>query len=119
MGEKLAQKWGQPVIVDNKVGASGNIGMAEGARAAPDGYTLVLAPAGNLTVNPALFFGGSISQKDFLPPITVHVVGLVLSQGELAGLSRATLYSCGDSLALDPPRNSRTVPGSRATIRAR
>src|SRR5918996_4226496 len=54
VGEKLAQKWGQPVIVENKVGASGNIGMAEGARAAPDGYTLVLAPTGNLTVNPAL-----------------------------------------------------------------
>jgi tripartite-type tricarboxylate transporter receptor subunit TctC len=55
VGEKLTQKWGQPVIVENKVGASGNIGMAEGARAAPDGYTLVLAPAGNLTVNPTLF----------------------------------------------------------------
>jgi len=55
VGEKLSQKWGQPVIVDNKPGASGNIGMAEGARAAPDGYTLLLAPAGNLTVNPTLF----------------------------------------------------------------
>src|SRR5919198_2366365 len=55
VGEKLSKKWGQPVIVENKVGASGNIGMAEGARAAPDGYTLVLAPAGNLTVNPILF----------------------------------------------------------------
>ena len=55
VGERLSQKWGQPVLVDNKVGASGNIGMAEGARAAPDGYTLVLAPAGNLTVNPTLF----------------------------------------------------------------
>jgi len=55
VGEKLSQKWGQAVIVDNKPGASGNIGMAEGARAAPDGYTLLLAPAGNLTVNPTLF----------------------------------------------------------------
>src|ERR1700740_1058603 len=55
VGEKLAQKWGQPVIVENKAGAAGNIGMGEGARAAPDGYTLVLAPTGNLTVNPFLF----------------------------------------------------------------
>lgn len=55
VGDKLTQQWGQPVIVENKTGASGNIGMAEGARAAPDGYTLVLAPAGNLTVNPTLF----------------------------------------------------------------
>jgi tripartite-type tricarboxylate transporter receptor subunit TctC len=55
VGEKLAQKWGQPVVVENRAGASGNIGMAEGARADPDGYTLVLAPTGNLTVNPTLF----------------------------------------------------------------
>ena len=49
------QKWGQPVSSTTRPGASGNIGMAEGARAEPDGYTLVLAPAGNLTVNPTLF----------------------------------------------------------------
>jgi tripartite-type tricarboxylate transporter receptor subunit TctC len=55
VGEKLAQKWNQPVIVDNRPGASGNIGMDEGARSAPDGQTLVLAPAGNLTVSPLLF----------------------------------------------------------------
>src|SRR4051812_1533778 len=55
VGQKLSEKWGQPVIVENKVGASGNIGMAAGAQAEPDGYTLVLAPTGNLTVNPILF----------------------------------------------------------------
>jgi len=71
VGEKLAQKWGQPVIVDNKVGASGNIGMAEGARAAPDGYTLVLAPAGNLTVNPALFPNLPFDTHRDLAPVTL------------------------------------------------
>src|SRR3954469_3385940 len=55
VGQKISEKWGQPVIVENKVGASGNIGMAAGAQAEPDGYTLVLAPTGNLTVNPILF----------------------------------------------------------------
>lgn len=68
VGEKLSQKWGQPVIVENKTGASGNIGMAEGARAAPDGYTLVLAPAGNLTVNPTLFPRLPFdTERDFTP----------------------------------------------------
>ena len=71
VGEKLAQRWGQPVIVDNKVGASGNIGMAEGARAAPDGYTLVLAPAGNLTVNPALFPNLPFDTQRDLAPVTL------------------------------------------------
>ncbi len=71
VGERLAQKWGQPVIVENKVGASGNIGMAEGARAAPDGYTLVLAPAGNLTVNPTLFPKLPFDTYADLTPVTL------------------------------------------------
>ena len=71
VGEKLAQKWGQPVVVENKVGASGNIGMAEGARAAPDGYTLVLAPTGNLTVNPTLFPKLPFDTSRDLAPVTL------------------------------------------------
>ena len=71
VGEKLAQKWGQAVVVDNKAGASGNIGMAEGARAAPDGYTLVLAPTGNLTVNPTLFPNLPFDTQRDLVPVTL------------------------------------------------
>jgi len=68
VGEKVSQKWGQPVIVENKAGAAGNIGMGEGARAAPDGYTLVLAPTGNLTVNPSIFPNLPFDvQRDFAP----------------------------------------------------
>src|SRR5438270_2160086 len=40
VAEKLSQKWGKAVIVENKAGAQGNIAMAEVAKAAPDGYTL-------------------------------------------------------------------------------
>jgi tripartite-type tricarboxylate transporter receptor subunit TctC len=71
VGEKLAQKWGQPVVVENKPGASGNIGMAEGARAEPDGYTLVLAPTGNLTVNPTLFPKLPFDTHRDLVPVTL------------------------------------------------
>ena len=70
VGQKLGEKWGQPVVVDNKVGASGNIGMAEVARAAPDGYTLGLAPTGNLTVNQFLFDLPFDTAKD-LAPVTL------------------------------------------------
>jgi len=70
VGQKLSEKWGQPVIVENKAGAAGNIGMGEGARAAPDGYTLVLAPTGNLTVNQFLFKLPFDTAKD-LAPITL------------------------------------------------
>ena len=55
LGPKLTEAWGQPVIVDNKPGAGGNIGMDLVAKAAPDGYTLVIGPTGNLVVNPHLY----------------------------------------------------------------
>jgi tripartite-type tricarboxylate transporter receptor subunit TctC len=79
VGDKLSQKWGQPVVVENKVGAAGNIGMAEGARAAPDGYTLTLAPTGNLTVNPSLFPNLPFdTAKDFTPVTMLAQVSNVL-----------------------------------------
>jgi len=71
VGEKLSQKWAQPVIIENKAGASGNIGMEEGARAEPDGYTLVLAAAGNMTVNPILFKNLRFDTYKDLTPVTL------------------------------------------------
>ncbi|HVO90758.1 MAG TPA: tripartite tricarboxylate transporter substrate-binding protein, partial [Casimicrobiaceae bacterium] len=55
VADKLAVSLGKAFIVDNKPGAGGNIGMEQGAKAAPDGYTLILAPAGNLTIAPSLY----------------------------------------------------------------
>ena len=63
--------WGVPVVIENKAGAAGNIGMAEGARSAPDGYTLVLAPTGNLTVNPVLFPKLTFNTSKDFAPVTV------------------------------------------------
>jgi tripartite-type tricarboxylate transporter receptor subunit TctC len=71
VGQKLSEKWGVPVVIDNKPGASGNIGMTAGIHAPADGYTLTLAPAGNLTVNPTLFSNLSFDVKRDIAPITV------------------------------------------------
>jgi len=54
LGNELSQKWGQPVVIDNKTGASGNIGTGLAARAAPDGNTLLMI-AKVFVVNPSVF----------------------------------------------------------------
>jgi tripartite-type tricarboxylate transporter receptor subunit TctC len=50
--DRMAQRWGQPVIIENISGGSGNIGAERVARSAPDGYTLMFSPPGPLTINP-------------------------------------------------------------------
>jgi tripartite-type tricarboxylate transporter receptor subunit TctC len=54
VGERLNAAWGQPVIVDNRAGAGGTIGIAQTARAEPDGYTLAVVSTGHV-VNPVLY----------------------------------------------------------------
>ena len=66
VGAKLAEIWGQQVVVDNRAGAQGNIGTALGAKAAPDGYTITLAHQGALTINPHLYANpGYDTLRDF------------------------------------------------------
>jgi tripartite-type tricarboxylate transporter receptor subunit TctC len=52
---RLAELLGQPIIVENRAGASGNIGLEAAAKAAPDGYTIFLGNVGTISVNPAVF----------------------------------------------------------------
>jgi tripartite-type tricarboxylate transporter receptor subunit TctC len=66
--DELQKRLGQPVVVENRAGAAGNIGFDWVARQPADGYTLLLAPASNLTVQPALFKSLSYDlDKDFTP----------------------------------------------------
>lgn len=72
---KLTEAWGQPVIIENRTGAAGNIGMEAGARAAPDGYTLTSAPVGNLAINPQIYSKMPYDVfKDFTP---ISLIGSV------------------------------------------
>ena len=70
IGQRLSERWGQPVVIDNRPGAGGNIAAELVARASPDGYTLLLATAGILSVNPSLFRMSIDPQRD-LTPVTV------------------------------------------------
>ncbi len=55
VGQKLGEAWGQPVVIDNVVGASGNIGTERVAKAPADGYTLLFNTIGPIAVNVSLF----------------------------------------------------------------
>jgi len=79
VGDRLSANLGKAVVVDNRPGAGGNIGMELGARSASDGYTLVLAPAGNLTVNPFLYRNVPYDvARDFAPVTVIAAVPNVL-----------------------------------------
>ena len=76
----MAQTLGQAFVVDNKPGANGNIGVAEAARAAPDGYTIVSANNTTFAANPSLFKKLPFDpQKDFTPIGRLITTGLILS----------------------------------------
>jgi tripartite-type tricarboxylate transporter receptor subunit TctC len=68
----------QTIVVDNKPGASGNIGHEFVSRAAPDGYTLGIGAMGALAVNPTLFPKVNFNPKDFVPVVLIEKAPLVL-----------------------------------------
>ena len=82
---KLAERLGQPVVVENKVGAGGNIAAEFVARAAGDGYTLLTGPTSTITVNPAVYSKLPYDpQRDFVPVTQISTYQLYLTvSGEL------------------------------------
>lgn len=67
VAQGLQEAWGQPVVVDNRSGAGGQIGMDAAAKAAPDGYTMVVVPVGNIAVSPTLFKNLPYKASDLAP----------------------------------------------------
>ncbi|HET9024651.1 MAG TPA: tripartite tricarboxylate transporter substrate binding protein [Burkholderiaceae bacterium] len=78
LGDKLAEQWGQPVIVENRPGAGGQIGMQQAANAAPDGYTLVMAGQSALAIQPHLVKQPFDPLKDFVPVAGIGTGAIVL-----------------------------------------
>ncbi|MFN2646636.1 MAG: Bug family tripartite tricarboxylate transporter substrate binding protein [Burkholderiales bacterium] len=80
LGPKLSETWGQPVVVENKTGANGNVGADFVAKTTPDGYTLLLTDLGGLVISasvyPQLPFNPS---KDFTPVAMVSYSPHVLA----------------------------------------
>jgi len=71
VGQKLTEAWGQQVVVENRPGANGFIGVTAVSRAAPDGYTLLVATVGDVAINPVLFAKTPYDVEHDLAPITM------------------------------------------------
>jgi tripartite-type tricarboxylate transporter receptor subunit TctC len=67
LGQKMTESWGQPVVIENRPGSSGNLGADLVAKSPADGHTLVLMDVGNLVISPALFKLPFNVEKDFAP----------------------------------------------------
>ncbi len=79
ISERLGRALGQPFVVENRAGASGNIGIELVVRAAPDGYTLVVGAPQTLTINPQLFRNLPFDpQRDLAPIVVIASVPNVL-----------------------------------------
>jgi tripartite-type tricarboxylate transporter receptor subunit TctC len=71
VGQKLSEAWSQPVIIDNRPGAGGNIGMNLVAKAPPDGYTLILSSFGTMVIGPFVYSSLAYDPIKDLTPITL------------------------------------------------
>ena len=79
IAEQFQRKWGQPVIVDNRAGAAGNIGAEYAIRANPDGYTLLFSYPAPLVVNKSLYARLPYDPDEFEPVSLVGTAALVLA----------------------------------------
>jgi len=78
VGEKLAQQWGQPVVIENRAGAGGNIGATAVFQAEPDGYTLLAAPPPPLVINRLIYPKLAYDSTQFVPMTVIAAIPNVL-----------------------------------------
>jgi tripartite-type tricarboxylate transporter receptor subunit TctC len=80
LGPHVTNAWGQPVIVENRTGANGNVGADYVAKSAPDGYTMLLSDVGALSINPSVYASMPFDPvKDFSPIVMVSYSPHVLA----------------------------------------
>jgi tripartite-type tricarboxylate transporter receptor subunit TctC len=100
IGQKLSESWGQSVVVDNRGSAGGIVGFELGAKAAPDGYTLLLATSSGLTINPNVYLKLPYDPVRDFQPVTQVTSGAYL-------------------MAIHPSVPAKTVPEFIAHLKAK
>lgn len=110
MAPVLSERLAQPVVVENVPGAGGNIGMAQGAKAPPDGHTLtVVAP--NIVINPHLYARAGYDPYVDFEPVTVAVRSAVVASVH-PSVPATTLQELIALVKSQPGRHSYASPGS-------
>src|SRR5215470_16645269 len=105
ISQRLTDAWGQQVIVENKGGANHMLGAASVAKAAPDGYTLMLSAEATFVVNPSLYAKAKLpydAEKDFAP-----ITGLMRNNQALLAFPGLPVNSVAELIAL-----AKTTPGA-------
>ena len=98
LGQRLSEAWGQQVVIENKGGAAHVVGAQSVAKAAPDGYALLVAEAGTFVINPTLYGKGKLpydEEKDFAP-----ITGIVCINQALLGNPAVPAGTVKDLIAL-------------------
>jgi tripartite-type tricarboxylate transporter receptor subunit TctC len=111
LGAKLTEAWGQQVVVENKPGGNGFIAMTAAAKAAPDGYTVVMATGGDVAINPAMFKDIPYDvERDLAPIGAVSDAPLVLAVNGAAPYK--TVADVIAAAKAQPGRLSVATPGN-------
>jgi tripartite-type tricarboxylate transporter receptor subunit TctC len=110
LGQRLAQAWGQQVVIENKGGAAHVVGAQSVAKAAPDGYSLLVAEAGTFTINPTLYGKGKLpydEATDFIP-----ITGVVRINQALLGHPSLAAGTVRELIALAKARPGELTYGT-------
>ena len=111
LGAKLTEAWGQQVLVENRPGGNGFIAMTAAAKAAPDGYTMVMATGGDVAINPAMFKEIPYDvERDLAPIAMVSDAPLVLAAH--GGAPYNTVADVIAAAKAQPGRISVATPGN-------
>lgn len=106
VGEQLRAKFGQPVVIDNRSGANGAIGVTEAARATADGYTLLATNSSSITVNHQIYRKlGYLPERDFVP------LSMVVSAPFFLAVNPGGRWTAGVNTVADLVALARAKPG--------
>lgn len=113
VGQKLAEKWNQPVTIDNRVGAGGNIGAQAAYAAEPDGHTLLVSPPGPLAINQSLYKRLPFDATRFVPvTLLAQIPNVIATRVDLPASSVRELLAYAKA---NPGRVSYASQGTGST----